>query len=166
MRTKKKERQRKLSAITNEERKEFKSKENKRKGEARRKPLSSISKADIGAYRKKDAARKRKTVNATTPEPTEMWKDVTTLSHCRSKQSYRKALKKGLNSLASSSRKRRSVIAGSAKRVELNLGCPMVKRTRWNPSKEVEGDVENFYFRPDISYTMTGKEILLQVFSK
>ena len=166
MRTKKKERQRKLSAITNEERKEFKSKENKRKGESRRKPLSSISKADIGAYRKKDAARKKKTVNATTPEPTEMWKDVTTLSHCRSKQSYRKALKKGLNSLASSSRKRRSVIAGSAKRVELNLGCPMVKRTRWNPSKEVEGDVENFYFRPDISYTMTGKEILLQVFSK
>ena len=72
MRTKKKERQRKLSAITNEERKEFKSKENKRKGEARRNPLSSISKADIGAYRKKDAARKKKTLNATTPEPTEM----------------------------------------------------------------------------------------------
>ena len=159
MRTKKKERQRKLSAMTNEERKEFKSKENKRKGEATRKPLSSISKADIDVYRKKDGARKKKTVNPTTPEPTEMWKDVTTLSHCRSKQSYRKALKKGLNSLPSSSRKRTSLIAGSAKRVELNLECRMVKRTRWNPSKEVEGDVENFYFRPDISYTMTGKEI-------
>ena len=71
MRTKKKERLRKLSAMTNEETKEFKSKENKRRGEARRKPLS-ISKADIDAYRKKDAARKKKTVNPTTPEPTEM----------------------------------------------------------------------------------------------
>ena len=84
---KRKEKQRKLAAMTDEERKEFKSKENKR-SEMRRKQLSSMSKADLDAYRRKDTARKKKTVNPTTPEPIEMCKDVTLLSHYRSKQSY------------------------------------------------------------------------------
>ena len=84
---KRKEKQRKLAAMTDEERKEFKSKENKR-SEMRRKQLSSMSKADLDAYRRKDTARKKKTVNPTTPEPTEMCKDITLLSHYRSKQSY------------------------------------------------------------------------------
>ena len=90
----------KLAAMTDEERKEFKSKENRR-SELRRKQLSSMSKADLDAYRKKDTDRKI-TVNPTTPEPTELCKDVTPLSHYRSKQSYGKALKKSLNSLPSS----------------------------------------------------------------
>ena len=105
---KKKERQRRLAAMTDEERKEFKSKENKRRSELRRKQLSSMSKADLDAYRKK-------TVNPAIPELTEMCKDVTPLSHYRSKQSYGKALKKNLNSLPSSLQKRTSVIAGLAK---------------------------------------------------
>ena len=155
---KRKEKQRKLAAMTDEERKEFKSKENKR-SEMRRKQLSSMSNADLDAYRRKDTARKKKTVNPTTPEPIEMCKDVTLLSHYRSKQSYWKALKKSLNSLPSSPRKMTSVIAGLAKRAGLKLECQMEKRTRWNPSKEVEGDVENFYFCPDISYTMPDKDI-------
>ena len=103
---KRKERQRKLAAMTDEERKEFKLKENKRRRELRRKQLSSMSKADLDAYMKKDTARKKKTVNPTTPEATEMCKDVTRLSHYRSKQSHGKALKKSLNSLPSSPRKR------------------------------------------------------------
>ena len=81
---KKTERQRKLAAMTDEERKEFKSKENKRRSEFTRKQLDSMSKADLDAYRKKDAVRK-KTVNPTTPEPTEMYEDFTLLSHYRSK---------------------------------------------------------------------------------
>ena len=44
------------------------------------------------------------------------------------------------------------MIAGLAKQAGLMLECQMEKRTRWNQSKEVEGDVENFYFCPDISY--------------
>ena len=118
-----------------------------------------MSKAYLDACRKKDAARKKKTVNPRTPEPTEMCKDVTPLSHYRSKESYGKTLKKSLNSLPSSPRKRTSVIACLAKRAGLKLECQMEKRTKWNPSKEVEGDVENFYFRPNISYTMPGKDI-------
>ena len=43
-----------------------------RRSELRRKQLSSMSKADLDAYRIKDAARKKKTVNPITPEPTEM----------------------------------------------------------------------------------------------
>ena len=112
-----KERQRKLTAMTDGGRKVFKSKENKRRSEVRRKQLNSMSKADLDADRKKDAARKKKTVNPATPEPTKMCKDVTPLSHYRSKQSYGKALKKSLNSLSNSPRKRTSVIAGLAKRV-------------------------------------------------
>ena len=50
-------------------------------------------------------------------------------------------------------------MADLAKGAGLKLECQMEKRTRWNPSKEVEGDVENFYFCPDISYTMPGKDI-------
>ena len=145
--------------MTEEERKEFKSKENKRRIELRRKQLSSMSKADLDACWKKDTARKKKTVNPTIPEPTEMCKDVTPLSHQRSKQSYGKALKKSLNSFPSSPRKKTSVIAGLAKRGGLKQECQMEKRTRWNPSKEVERDVENIYFRPDISYPMPGKDI-------
>ena len=83
---KRKERQRKLAAMTDEERKEFKSKEYKRSIELR-KQLSSMSKADLDAYRKRDTARKKKTVNQTIPEPTEMCKNITALSHYRSKQS-------------------------------------------------------------------------------
>ena len=62
---KRKERQRKLAAMTDEERKEFKSKEYKRSIELR-KQLSSMSKADLDAYRKRDTARKKKPVNQTT----------------------------------------------------------------------------------------------------
>ena len=87
--------------MTDEERKEFKSKENKRRSELRRKHLSSMSKADLDVCRKKDAARRKKTINPTIPEPTEMCKDVTPLNHYRSKQSYGKTLK-SLNSLPSS----------------------------------------------------------------
>ena len=97
--------------MTDEERKEFKSKENKRRCDVRRKQLSSMSKVDLDAYRKKDAAIKKKTVNATTAELTEMCKDVTPLSHYRSEQSYDKTLKKSLNTLLSSPRMRTSVIA-------------------------------------------------------
>ena len=86
----------------------------KRRSELRKKQLSSMSKTDLDAYRKNDAARK-KTVNPTTPDPTEMCEDVTPLSHYRSKQFYGKLLKKSLNSLSSSPKKNTSVIAGLAK---------------------------------------------------
>ena len=74
--------------MIDKERKEFKSKDNKRRSELRRKQLSSMSKADLHAYRKKDAARKKKIINRTVPEPTGMCKDVTPHSHYRSKQYY------------------------------------------------------------------------------
>ena len=118
-----------------------------------------MSKADLDGYSKKDEARQKNTVNPKTSEPIEICKDVTPLSHYRSKQSYGKALKKSLNSLPSSPQKRTSVIATLAKQAVLKLECHIEKRTRWNPSKEVERDVENFYLHPDISYTMPGKGI-------
>ena len=127
---KRKERQIKLAAMTDEESKESKAKESKRRKELRRKQLSSMGKADLDACRKKDAARRKKTVNPTIPESTEICKDVTPLSHYRSKQSYGKALKKNLNSLPSSPRNRTSVIASLAKRVGLKLQCQIEKRTR------------------------------------
>ena len=71
---------------------------------------------------------------------------------------YGKTLKKSLNSLPSSPWKRTSVIAGLAKWAGLKLECQLEKKTRWNPSKEVQRDVENFYFHPDISCTMPGKD--------
>ena len=98
-----------------------------------------MSKADLDAYRKKDAARKKKTVDPTAPEPTEMCKDVTPLSQYRRRQSYGNVLK-SLNSLPSSPRKRTSVIAGLGKRAGLTLECQMEKRLRWNLSKEIIGN--------------------------
>ena len=109
-----------------------------RRCELRRKHLSSMSKADLGSYRKKDTNRKKKTVNATTSEPIEMYKDVTGLSHYRSKQSFGKTLKESLNSLPSSPQKRTSAIAGLAKRAGFKFECQMEKRTTgWNPSKKL-----------------------------
>ena len=64
-----------------------------------------MSKADIDAYRRKDAARKKKNVNLTIQVPNKMCKDVTPPSHYRSKQSYRKALKKTFEFLAKFSTK-------------------------------------------------------------
>ena len=55
------------------------------------------------------------------------------------------------------------MIAVLARRAGLKLECQMEKRTRWNPSKEVE-DVEDFYFHPDISYTMPGKDMFHSTF--
>ena len=77
---KRKERERKLAEITDEERNEFKSKENKRRSELRMKYLSSMSKVDLDAYRKKDSTRKKKTVNPTTLEHTEVCKNVNSQS--------------------------------------------------------------------------------------
>ena len=93
------------------------------------------SKVDLDAYRRKDAARKKKTVNPTTPEPTEICKDVTPLSYNRSKQSYGKALKKSLNSLPSSSRKRASVIPGLAKRARVDVSVPNGKKDKMESIK-------------------------------
>ena len=56
------------------------------------------------------------------------------------------------------------MIPGLAKRAGLKLECQMEKKLRWNPSKEVEGDVENFYFHLDISCTMSGKDIFSSSF--
>ena len=112
----KKEKQRKLAAMTDEKRKEFKSKESKIRSELKRKQLSSMSKADLNAYMKNDTGRKKKTVNPGIPEPIKLCKDITLLSHYRNKQSYGKGLKKSLNSLPSFPRKRTSVIAGLTKR--------------------------------------------------
>ena len=58
------------------------------------------------------------------------------------------------------------MITGLAKRAGLKLECQMEKKTRWDSPKEVKGDIENFYFHPNISYSMPGKDIFPQVFSK
>ena len=74
----------------------------------------------------------------------------------RTKQSFGKAIAKCRQSLSTSPRRRKAVIAGLASHIGLNLEAKLERNIQrvQGLSEETKECVKTFFFRPDISYTM------------
>ena len=126
-----------------------------------------MSKEDLAMYRKKDCKRKREakvlsdqTLNSSIPS------NISTISNetpYRNRQSYGKAIKRGMEALPFSSRKKQAVIRGLANRVGLMLeNTTSLKKNQWSTTKQLEDKTEQFYLREDVSYTMAGNILIIQ----
>ena len=75
----------------------------------------------------------------------------------RLRQNFRKAINKCRVELPQSPRKKKAVVSRLAKEVGLHLQNEYEKQTHGNTiSEELKAEVETFYTRSDISYTMPG----------
>ena len=73
------------------------------------------------------------------------------------RQNFRKAINKCRVELPQSPRKKKAVVSRLAKEVGLHLQNEYEKQTHGNTiSEELKAEVETFYTRSDISYTMPG----------
>ncbi len=150
---------------------EFKKKESKRVEASRKKRVMSMTAEERFEYNRKAAERKRKSrqkksqnstdTSASSPASTSNSTPTSTPPNpYKRPQSFGKAISKSLRSLPASPNKRRCVVEGLAKRIGLALDEEM--RTAVGPggrpavSDDVVASVTEFYYRPDISYTMPG----------
>ena len=75
----------------------------------------------------------------------------------KSQQSFGKAINKCRVELLQSPRKKKAVVSGLVKEVGLHLQNEYEKQTHGNTiSEELKAEIETFYTRLDISYTMPG----------
>ena len=107
-------------------------------------------------------------VNSSTPSNSSTTTPTSTPNNpYKRPQSFGKAVSKSLRSLPSSPNKRRCVVAGLAKRIgynfdesesEINTAArpPVSERGRPPVSDDVVASVTEFFYRPDVSYTMPG----------
>ena len=73
----------------------------------------------------------------------------------KSRQSFEKAINKCRVELPHSTRKKKAVVSGLAKEVGLHLQNEYEKETHGNTiSEELKTEIETFYTRSNISYTM------------
>ena len=163
---------------------DFKKNESKRVEACRKNRVASMSAEQKIEYKRRATERKRKSralknqnsatsstatpsnsstsVNSSTTTPTS-----TPNNPYKRPQSFGKAVSKSLRSLPSSPNKRRCVVAGLAKRIGYNFdeseseintaaGPPVWERGRPPVSDNVVASVTEFFYRPDVSYTMPG----------
>jgi hypothetical protein len=151
---------------------DFKQKESKRVEACRKKRVASMSAQEKLEYKRKANERKRKSrelkrrnlESSSTPgssSPSENISPATRAPNSfKRPQSFGKAINKSFRALPSSPNKRRCVVAGLAKRVGLKLGEEMDGAMgpggRPQLADEVVNSIVNFFYRPDISYTMPG----------
>ena len=75
----------------------------------------------------------------------------------KSQQSFGKAINKRRVELLQSPRKKEAIVPGLAKEVGLHLQDEYEKQTHGNTiSEELKAEIETFYTRSDLSYTMPG----------
>ena len=85
-------------------------------------------------------------------------------SSYRNKQSYGKAMKRSIEALPSSPRKKAAVVSGLAEKVWLKIVDEVQKINHPNSvRKELHEIVKEFYFRPDISYTAPGMHDVMTI---
>ena len=75
----------------------------------------------------------------------------------KSRQGFKKAINKCRVELPHSPRNKKAMVSGLAKEVGLHLQNEYEKQTQgYTISEELKADIETFYTRSDISYTMPG----------
>ena len=113
-----------------------------------------MSPEDLSNYRKNDAMRKaEKKKEICEPEIV----NIIYSTPYRRKQNYGKAMKRSMESLPSSPRKKIAIVTGLAERIGVQLQENVEKYLRpIGVSDELRRMSEDFYLRSDISYTSAG----------
>ncbi|CAB3987234.1 Hypothetical predicted protein [Paramuricea clavata] len=150
---------------------DFKKKESKRVEACRKKRVNNMSAEEKSEYKRKAAERKRTSrqkksenstgTSASSPPSTSTSTPTSTPQNpYKRPQSFGKTIRKSLRSLPASPNKRRCVVEGLAKRIGLALDEEMCAAVgpcgRPAVSDDVVASVTQFFYRPDISYTMPG----------
>ena len=138
---------------------EFKKKESQRVEKLRKRRVSNMSEEERLIYKEKakikrksrEAARVKKQENLDTTSASE-------IAPFKRAQTYGRAYNKSFRALPNSPRKRKSIVAGLAKSVGLKLEVKLNESLAGRPglSDKVKEDLQKFFYRPDISYTMPG----------
>ena len=161
---------------------DFKKNESKRVEACRKNRVASMSAEQKIEYKRRATERKRKSralknqnsatsstatpsnsstsVNSSTPSNSSTTTPTSTPNNpYKRPQSFGKAVSKSLRSLPSSPNKRRCVVAGLVKRIGYNFDESESEiNTAAGPpvSDDVVASVTEFFYRPDVSYTMPG----------
>lgn len=154
---------------------QFRQSESKRVEKIRKARVDKMTNAQKEAYREKARERQRKcraakrSTNAATSENRNFDSTPTTpiTNPYGTKQSYGKALARTRRSLPMSPRKKVAVVAGLASDVGLTLENNMDRNLRKSQglSDDTKTAVREFYYRPDISYTMPGMNDVMTVWT-
>ena len=146
-----------MSKMTSEKLQQYKAKENTR-SELRKKQREKMSPEDLSNYRKNDATRKaekKKEICESTCESEIV--NIPYSTPYRRKQNYGKAMKRSMESLPYSPRKKIAIVTGLAERVRVQLQENIEKYLRpLSVSDELRRMSEDFYLRSYISYTSSG----------
>ena len=133
----------------------------RRRAAERKRHSRAVMKQRTDALNNSDTNSKSSAPSSSSSTPTSI------LNPYRTKQSFGKAVAKCRQSLPTSPRRRKAVIAGLASHIGLNLEGKLERNIKkmQGLSDETKECVKNFFFRPDISYTMPGMKDMMTIWS-
>ena len=157
---KRKQRAKPLANMTEEEKLNYKEKENKRQSQLRKLQIAKMSKGERSHFRAKEVARvtvSRNGKKQAKPDPP-LQLEIPAKNLYKSRQSFGKALNRCQTELPHSLQEQVAVVSGLAKKVGLSIQNDYEKQCHGNfcLTDELKEAVKKLFFRSDISYTMPG----------
>ena len=145
-----------MANIMTEEQKITHKTESERRSQLRKRQMARIDKNKKAEVERVTQYRKRTQSDNDKPVP-ELSNVPLVQNLYKSRQGFEKAINKSRVELPHSPRNKKAVVPGLAKEVELHLQNEYEKQTQgYTISEELKADIETFYTRSDISYTMPG----------
>ena len=145
-----------MANIMTEEQKITHKTESERRSQLRKRQMARIDKNKKAEVERVTQYRKRTQSDNDKPVP-ELSNVPLAQNLYKSRQGFEKAINKSRVELPHSPRNKKAVVPGLAKEVELHLQNEYEKQTQgYTISEELKADIETFYTRSDISYTMPG----------
>ena len=145
-----------MANIMTEEQKITHKTESERRSQLRKRQMARIDKNKKAEVERVIQYRKRTQSDNDKPAP-ELSNVPLVQNLYKSRQGFEKAINKSRVELPHSPRNKKAVVPGLAKEVELHLQNEYEKQTQgYTISEELKADIETFYTRSDISYTMPG----------
>ena len=132
------------------------------RSELRRQQKAKMAPEDLKIYLFNDSLRKAEKKKEANPPAPDI--KLPTSSPYRAKQSYGKAMKRSMDALPMTTRKRVVVVQGLAEKVGVKVADKADKFIRTESvHEEVHKMVRDFYFRTDISYTAPGMYAVMTI---
>ena len=135
-----------------------KKKESKRVEKLRKRRVSNMSEEERLIYKEKVKIRKRKSREAARVKKQENLNTTSAskIAPFKRAQTYGRAYNKSFRAFSNTPRKRKSIVVGLAKSVGLKLEVKLNESLAGRPglADKVKKDLQKFFYRPDISYTM------------
>ena len=145
-----------MANIMTEEQKITHKTESERRSQLRKRQMARIDKNKKAEVERVTQYRKRTQSDNDKPVP-ELSNVPLAQNLYKSRQGFEKAINKSRVEFPHSPRNKKAVVPGLAKEVELHLQNEYEKQTQgYTISEELKADIETFYTRSDISYTMPG----------